>query len=145
MIRAAPLRAAKLPAPPPSPLATPAAPPAAVAKVDAPRAKQQQCPVQRALEVIASKWAILILHHLQNGPVRFSALQRELQGVSQKVLSQQLRRLEHHGLVVRRVHPTVPPSVEYSATPAALELKPALKSLCEWAQTYMPTPADTQA
>lgn len=101
------------------------------------------CPAQRALDAIASKWAILVLHRLRNGPVRFNALQRELDGVSQKVLAQQLRKLESFGLVTRTAHPTVPPSVEYALTPAAIDLKGALSALCEWADRHLP-PAATR-
>lgn len=97
---------------------------------------QEHCPAQKALETIASKWAILILHRLIDAPLRFSALQRELPGISQKVLTQQLRRLEKFGLLARTVHPTVPPSVEYAITPAGRELKDALRSLCEWASKH---------
>lgn len=100
-----------------------------------------RCPAQRALEVIASKWAVLILHRLQGGPVRFNALQREIGGISPKVLSQQLRGLERHGLVSRRVKATVPPSVDYALTESGRELKTAMKALCEWADRYAPESA----
>lgn len=93
---------------------------------------------QRVLGAIASKWAILILHRLSAGGCRFNALQRDLGGISQKVLAHQLRRLESHGLVSRVVHPTVPPGVEYSLTPAGHGLKEALRTLCEWAQQWIP-------
>lgn len=95
-----------------------------------------QCPAQKALETIASKWAILVLHRLLTAPLRFNALQRELPGISQKVLTQQLRRLEKLGLISRTVHPTVPPSVEYALTSAGRELKTALGGLCEWANKH---------
>ncbi len=104
---------------------------------------QAQCPAQRALEVIASKWAVLILHRLQKGPVRFNALQREIGGISPKVLSHQLRALERHGLVLRRVRATVPPSVDYTLTESGRELKTAMKALCEWAERYTPAQAAT--
>lgn len=113
---------------------------------------QPSCPAQKALETIASKWAILIMHRLIEAPMRFSALQRELPGISQKVLTQQLRRLEKFGLVARTVHPTVPPSVEYAITPAGRELKDALQSLCAWATKHADllgiasaTPGETDA
>lgn len=97
---------------------------------------QPECPAQRALETIASKWAILILHSLLEQPLRFNALQRKLTGISQKVLTEQLRRLERFGIIARVVHPTVPPSVEYSLTPAGRELKSALAGLCEWSNKH---------
>jgi DNA-binding HxlR family transcriptional regulator len=99
---------------------------------------QAKCPAQRALAAIASKWAVLILHRLQKGPVRFNALQREIGGISPKVLSQQLRRLENHGLVSRRVRSTVPPSVDYALTESGRDLKTAMTALCEWAQRHAP-------
>ncbi len=99
---------------------------------------QAKCPAQRALAAIASKWAVLILHRLQKGPVRFNALQREIGGISPKVLSQQLRRLEQHGLVSRRVKSTVPPSVDYALTESGRDLKTAMTALCEWAQRHVP-------
>jgi DNA-binding HxlR family transcriptional regulator len=95
-----------------------------------------QCPAQKALDAIASKWAILILHRLIEHPLRFNALQRELPGISQKVLTQQLRRLEKFGLLHRTVHATVPPSVEYTITSAGRELKDSLASLCDWATKH---------
>lgn len=97
---------------------------------------QPECPAQRALEAIASKWAILILHSLLESPLRFNALQRKLPGISQKVLTEQLRRLERFGIIARTVHPTVPPSVEYSLTSPGRELKGALGSLCEWSNKH---------
>lgn len=134
-LKAKPLIRPSAPTPPPGPT-TPARGVRAPATDNSVYTKG--CPAQRALEVIASKWAILVLHSLRNGPVRFNALQRELHGVSQKVLSQQLRRLESYGLVTRTAHPTVPPSVEYALTPAAVELKEALNALCAWADRHLP-------
>lgn len=95
------------------------------------------CPAQAAIEAIAGKWCLKILHRLTKGKARFNVLQRDLPGVSQKVLTQQLRRLEKHGLISRTVHATVPPAVEYALTPAGAELKVALKDLHEWAKKYV--------
>jgi DNA-binding HxlR family transcriptional regulator len=95
------------------------------------------CPAQAAIEVVAAKWSLKILHRLTKGKARFNSLQRDLPGVSQKVLTQQLRKLEKHGLITRTVHTTVPPSVEYALTPAGAELKTALKDLHEWAKKYI--------
>lgn len=97
---------------------------------------QPECPAQRALETIASKWAVLILHSLLVSPLRFNALQRKLPGISQKVLTEQLRRLERFGIIARAVHPTVPPSVEYSLTAAGRELKGAMGALCDWSNKH---------
>lgn len=97
---------------------------------------QPECPAQRALETIASKWAVLILHSLLEKPLRFNALQRKLTGISQKVLTEQLRRLERFGIIARTVHPTVPPSVEYSLTDAGRDLKGALGGLCDWSNKH---------
>lgn len=95
-----------------------------------------ECPARKALETIASKWAILVMHSLLDGPMRFNALQRRLEGVSQKVLTQQLRKLEGTGIISRTVRPTVPPSVEYALTEPGRELKDALSGLCAWANKH---------
>lgn len=95
-----------------------------------------ECPSQKALETIATKWAILVLHTLIVEPMRFNKLQLTLPGISQKVLTQQLRKLENTGLIHRHVRPTSPPSVVYEVTPAGHELRAALSGLCDWANKH---------
>ncbi len=76
----------------------------------------RNCPSRAALEDIGSKWGILALLALRENPFRFNALRRRVEGVSEKMLSQTLHALERDGLVVREVHSTIPPRVEYSLT-----------------------------
>ncbi len=96
-----------------------------------------QCPVTTALSIIGGKWKVIILWHLKEGGVkRFGELQRLVQGISQKMLTQELRDLEETGLVSRKVYPVVPPKVEYSLTETGWSLKPLLEQLCEWGLDY---------
>lgn len=91
------------------------------------------CPTRLVLDRIADKWTVLILGLLLQQPLRFNALLREIEGLSQKVLSQTLKRLERDGLVTRTVFPTVPVSVEYAITPLGRTLAAAMHSLVDWA------------
>lgn len=93
-------------------------------------------PAERALKVIAGRWKPIILYHLFEGPLRLSALQRRMPEVSQKVLIQQLREMEEHGIVHREVFRQVPPRVEYAATPLGLSFEPVLLALCEWGRRH---------
>jgi DNA-binding HxlR family transcriptional regulator len=96
-----------------------------------------QCPVTTALSVIGGKWKVIILWHLKEGGVkRFGELQRLVRGISQKMLTQELRDLEESGLVARKVYPVVPPKVEYSLTETGWSLKPVLEQLSEWGLEY---------
>src|SRR5918992_5268136 len=89
--------------------------------------------VEEALHLIKGRWKLLILFHLFGGQVRrFSALERAIPGVSQKMLTQQLRQLEKAGLVRRIVYPEVPPKVEYALTDWGQALCPVLDSLLQW-------------
>jgi DNA-binding HxlR family transcriptional regulator len=95
------------------------------------------CPVTTALSIIGGKWKVIILWHLKEGGVkRFGELQRMVRGISQKMLTQELRDLEESGLVARKVYPVVPPKVEYSLTETGWSLKPLLEQLCEWGLEY---------
>ena len=87
-----------------------------------------------ALKVIQGRWKVLILRELVDGIRRFSDLQRALEGVSQKVLSAQLRDLETDGVVHRTVHPEVPPRVEYALTDLGVALLPVLDGLHAWGE-----------
>lgn len=89
--------------------------------------------VEKALALIEGRWKLVILFHLFDGSVqRFSDLERLIPGISQKMLSQQLRQLEADGIVVRTVYPQVPPKVEYRLTPFGQALCPALDALLQW-------------
>lgn len=93
-------------------------------------------PAERALKVIGGRWKVFILYYLFRGPQRLSELKRLIPGVSQKVLVQQLREMERHGVVQRRVFAEVPPRVVYRATKLGLSLRPLLSSLCDWGRRH---------
>ena len=95
------------------------------------------CGSQQVLELIANKWSALVIYALAQGTKRYSELQREIGGVSQKMLTQTLRSLERDGLVERTVYPVVPPKVEYSLTPLGRTLIEPLRSICKWAETHL--------
>ncbi|HET9931121.1 MAG TPA: helix-turn-helix domain-containing protein [Polyangiaceae bacterium] len=89
-------------------------------------------PAERALRIIAGRWKVNILYYLLTEPRRLSELTRLLPGASQKVLVQQLRELESHRIVARRVFAEVPPRVEYSLTKLGRSLAPIVGALCRW-------------
>ncbi|WP_343714667.1 helix-turn-helix domain-containing protein [Inquilinus sp.] len=95
-----------------------------------------ELPVERAFKVIGGRWKAVILYHLFNGPRRMSELKRALPKISQKVLIQQLREMEEHGLVHRKIFRQVPPRVDYSATPLGLSLAPLLRAMCDWGRDH---------
>ena len=90
------------------------------------------CPVEATLELIGGKWKGIILYHLLDGKLRFSELKRQIPCVTQRMLTKQLRELEADGLVIRTVHPEVPPRVEYELTKEGKTLKSILNSLRNW-------------
>lgn len=94
------------------------------------------CPVETTLSLIGNKWKVLILRDLLPGTKRFGELKRSIGGVSQKVLTAQLRDMEENGLVNRKVYAEVPPKVEYSLTDLGYSLKPILDALQNWGQEY---------
>lgn len=100
----------------------------------APDVYAENCPTRRVLDLIGDKWTALIVGLLGEGPQRFTALHRQVGGVSQKMLTQTLRRLERDGLVQRKVYAEVPPRVEYSLTPLGQTLCTPLAALREWAE-----------
>ncbi|RWO78400.1 MAG: transcriptional regulator [Mesorhizobium sp.] len=93
-------------------------------------------PAERALKVISGRWKAVILYHLFDGPRRLSALKTLVPDITQKVLIQQLREMEEHGLVRREIFAEIPSRVEYSATRLGLSLEPILLALCEWGQRH---------
>ncbi|HLJ62771.1 MAG TPA: helix-turn-helix domain-containing protein [Stellaceae bacterium] len=102
----------------------------------APMKRLPLLPAERALKVIAGRWKAVILYHLFSGPKRLSELRRLAPQVSQKVLVQQLREMEEHGLVHREIYRQVPPRVDYSTTSLGLSLEPVIMSLCEWGRRH---------
>ncbi|MGL4624038.1 MAG: winged helix-turn-helix transcriptional regulator [Culicoidibacterales bacterium] len=97
------------------------------------------CSLELTMDVIGGKWKLMILWYLIDSTKRFSELKRALPGITQKMLTQQLRELEANGLVNRVVYPVVPPKVEYSLTPQGAELIPLLQLLCNWGDEYAKT------
>lgn len=94
------------------------------------------CPVETTLQLIGNKWKVLILRDLLSGTKRFNELMRSVSGITQKVLTSNLRAMEEDGLLLRKVYPEVPPHVEYSLTETGLSLKPILDSMFAWGIEY---------
>ncbi|AAT75407.1 MULTISPECIES: winged helix-turn-helix transcriptional regulator [Mesoplasma] len=90
------------------------------------------CPLEYTLNFIKSKWVILIIRELSFGTCRFNELEKRIAGISQKVLTSNLRFLEENKLVERTVYPVVPPKVEYSLTDLGKSLKPILDQMSDW-------------
>ena len=96
------------------------------------------CPFEYALNTIAGKWRGLVIYYLYlNGTMRFSELKRELDGITQKMLTQTLRFLESEEIISRKVYPVVPPKVEYNLTSKGKSLVPILESLQEWGRKQL--------
>lgn len=95
--------------------------------------------MEKTLALIGSKWKVLILRELSQGLRRFGELHRGVSGISQKMLTQQLRQMESDGLVLRRVYAEVPPRVEYSLTATGRSLRPVLTALAQWGERYQAT------
>lgn len=94
------------------------------------------CPVETTLMLVGSKWKLLIMRNLFMRPWRFNELQKDLAGVSQKVLTDSLRAMEADGIVNRTVYAEVPPRVEYSLTELGQSMKPIMDSLEVWGTNY---------
>lgn len=98
--------------------------------------KAYSCGMELTMDVIGGKWKSVILWHLRNRTLRFSQLKRKLNGITQKMLTQQLRELEEDGLINRKVYPQVPPKVEYSLTDYGKTIVPVLYSIYKWGVGY---------
>jgi len=96
------------------------------------------CPARAVLEVLAEKWALLLIHMLANGPARTAELRRRIGGISDKMLIQTLRRLERSGFVARHAFPEVPPRVEYSLTELGRSLSEPITTLDRWVERHLP-------
>jgi DNA-binding HxlR family transcriptional regulator len=101
------------------------------------RRKTYHCPVEATIDVIGGKWKPLILWWLKERTHRFAELRRRMPGITERMLTLQLRELEADGIVDRRVYPTVPPRVEYSLTAYGHSLKAALEAICDWGRAHM--------
>lgn len=95
-----------------------------------------ECPTMATISMISDKWKVVIICRLKCGTMRFSQLRKSLTGITQKVLTNQLRELEGDGIVFRRVYAEVPPRVEYSLTPLGKTLIPILDNLEAWAKEH---------
>ncbi|WAL69153.1 helix-turn-helix domain-containing protein [Amycolatopsis cynarae] len=96
----------------------------------------EACPIMEVLDHVAGKWSIGILVAAAHGPVRFTELERAVEGISRRMLTLNLRKLERDGLLIRTVYPTVPPRVEYTLTDMARELYASLTGLLDWAERH---------
>jgi len=94
------------------------------------------CPVATTVSLIGSKWKILIIRNLMARPWRFNELKKDLDGISQKVLTDSLRSMEADGIITRTVYPEVPTRVEYALSDLGLTLKPIISSMAEWGDFY---------
>ena len=94
------------------------------------------CPVATTVQLIGSKWKLLILRNLLVRPWRFNELRKDLEGISQKVLTDSLRALEADGIITRTVYPEVPPRVEYALSPLGQSMKPILDAMEQWGTEY---------
>ena len=94
------------------------------------------CPVATTVQLIGSKWKLLILRNLLQRPWRFNELRRDLEGISQKVLTDSLRAMEEDGIITRTVYPEVPPRVEYALSPLGESMRPILDAMAQWGTEY---------
>jgi DNA-binding HxlR family transcriptional regulator len=96
------------------------------------------CGTREVLDLLSDKWTILIVGALAGGTMRYGQLKRKIGGISHKMLTQTMRRLEQDGIVTRTVYPVVPPKVEYQLTPLGQTLIEPLTALCVWAAEHLP-------
>ena len=94
------------------------------------------CPVATTVQLIGSKWKLLIIRNLLVRPWRFNELHKDLEGISQKVLTDSLRSMEADGIISRTVYPEVPPRVEYALSDLGESMRPILKSMEAWGDMY---------
>jgi DNA-binding HxlR family transcriptional regulator len=114
-------------------------------ETSSPNVYDANCPTRHVLDVIADKWATLIIGLLdQKQPQRFAALQRAIGGISQKMLTQTLRNLERDGLVQRTIYPQVPPRVEYALTPLGQTLCQPINALIHWSEEHIESIVNAQ-
>lgn len=94
------------------------------------------CPVATTVQMIGSKWKLLIMRNLLARPWRFNELKKNLEGISQKVLTDSLRSMEEDGIIIRTVYPEVPPRVEYALSELGESMRPIIKSMEQWGSDY---------
>ena len=95
-----------------------------------------ECPVATTVQLVGSKWKLLILRNLMARPWRFNELKKSLEGISQKVLTDNLRALENDGIITRTVFPEVPPRVEYALSDLGESMRPIIKAMEAWGTGY---------
>jgi len=101
------------------------------------------CPVATTVQLIGSKWKLLIMRNLLARPWRFNELKKDLEGISQKVLTDSLRSMEDDGIITRTVYPEVPPRVEYALSELGESMRPIINSMETWGISYKETIANT--
>ncbi len=94
------------------------------------------CPVATTVSLIGSKWKLLILRNLRIRSWRFNELKQDLDGISQKVLTDSLRSLEKDGIITRTVYPEIPPRVEYALSPIGKSMEPIILAMETWGKKY---------
>ena len=94
------------------------------------------CPVATTVQLIGSKWKLLIMRNLLKRPWRFNELRRDLDGISQKVLTDSLRSMEEDGIITRTVYPEVPPRVEYALSDPGESMRPIIQAMEQWGTEY---------
>ena len=97
------------------------------------------CPVATTVQLIGSKWKLLMMRNLLERPWRFNELKKNLVGISQKVLTDSLRSMEEDGIITRTVYPEVPPHVEYALSDLGESMRPILTAMQEWGTNYKET------
>ena len=95
-----------------------------------------ECPVATTVSLIGSKWKLLIMRNLLARPWRFNELQKSINGISQKALTEALRSMVDDGIVIRKAYPEVPPRVEYSLTELGESMRPIIKAMEDWGSAY---------
>ena len=94
------------------------------------------CPVATTVQLIGSKGKLLIIRNLMQRPWRFNELRRDLEGISQKVLTDSLRSMEEDGIITRTVYPEVPPRVEYALSELGESMRPIIEDMAAWGESY---------
>ena len=108
------------------------------ATADTPRQTQDDaCRTREVLDIVGDKWSLLVVRHLSQGPLRFTELKRDIDGISQRMLTVTLRSLERDGILTRTVRNVMPPHVSYALTPMGTTLRTAALPLLEWSITHL--------
>ena len=95
-----------------------------------------ECPIATTVQLIGSKWKLLIMRNLLQRPGRFNELKKDLDGISQKVLTDSLRSMEEDGIITRTAYPEVPPRVKYALSDVGESMRPILTAMQEWGTNY---------